>query len=87
MQKHTKNYYRHFGFQDCDFVSCEHCGAKAVDIHHIFPRSYFGSKTKDQQDDVKNLIALCRTCHEEAHANILDRQYLTIIHNAKLNEV
>jgi len=39
----------------------------AVDIHHIEPRSKFGKKTKHLQDDITNLIALCRDCHQKAH--------------------
>ena len=38
---------------------CEHCGKKAVDAHHIIPRSAGGS------NDINNLIALCRACHDE----------------------
>ncbi len=37
---------------------CEYCGKKAVDPHHIVPRSQNGSNEKE------NLIALCRKCHD-----------------------
>ncbi|WP_368366337.1 HNH endonuclease [Chryseobacterium sp. SSA4.19] len=43
-------------------------------------RSEFGSKTKDQQDKIDNLIALCRTCHEKAHANIFTKEFLIETH-------
>ena len=36
---------------------CEYCGKKAVDPHHIVYRSKGGS------NEAKNLIALCRECH------------------------
>lgn len=75
MQQHTKNYLSYFGFPD--FVACENCGAPSVDIHHVIPRSKFGKKEKDKQDHISNLIALCRSCHEKAHANILTKEYLT----------
>lgn len=64
---HVKNYYRHFGYDESDTILCECCGAPAVDIHHIEPRSSFGSKRKRDQDDPGNLIALCRMHHDMAH--------------------
>lgn len=68
MQKHVKNYISHFGY-DTENIPCESCGGVAVDIHHITPRSKFGSKRKDEQDAVGNLVAVCRTCHDKAHAS------------------
>ena len=38
---------------------CEYCGKRAVDPHHIKYRSQGGSNLPS------NLIALCRTCHED----------------------
>ena len=43
MQKHTKVYLKHFGFDSSDFIPCETCGSKAVDIHHIDARGMGGS--------------------------------------------
>jgi 5-methylcytosine-specific restriction endonuclease McrA len=37
---------------------CEYCGKRAVDAHHIKYRSHGGNNL------LKNLIALCRRCHE-----------------------
>lgn len=51
-----------FGFDESDFVPCEVCNGKAVDIHHIESRGMGGSKKKDNPD---NLMALCRTCHDK----------------------
>lgn len=62
MQKHTKIYLDYFSLSEADFVACEICGAKAVDIHHIECRGMGGSKTKDF---IENLQALCRNCHIE----------------------
>lgn len=61
MKKYTKLYYKAFGFGLMDFVACEICGAKAVDIHHIDARGMGGT----DKDDIKNLMALCRGCHIE----------------------
>jgi len=53
-------------------------------LHHITPRSKFGSKEKAKQDNIENLIALCRFHHEQAHANILTKEYLTDLHMGNL---
>lgn len=88
MQQHTKVYYTFFGYDECDFVPCEVCGNKAVDIHHIKPKSSFGSKLKGtnegEQDHISNLIALCRFCHDSAHCYKWSKQELFDIHNAVL---
>lgn len=65
-----------FGYDESSFISCELCGAKSVEIHHIEPRSSFGSKRKDEQDHIDNLIALCRDCHNKVHGP-LSRIYKT----------
>jgi 5-methylcytosine-specific restriction endonuclease McrA len=67
MERHVKNYLQAFGYDESDTILCESCGNKAVDIHHVESRSSFGSKRKKEQDEVSNLIALCRPCHDEAH--------------------
>lgn len=66
MKKHTKIYLEYFGYDETDFIACEMCGAPAVDIHHLEAKGMGGSKTKDY---IENLIALCRYCHTECHAN------------------
>lgn len=60
MKKHTSVYLKHFGYGADDFIPCEVCGERAVDIHHISCRGMGGSKTKDE---IENLMAVCRSCH------------------------
>lgn len=60
MKKHIKVYLDYFGYDTSDFIPCELCGQKAVDINHIFARGIGGSKTKDV---IENLVACCRQCH------------------------
>jgi len=60
MKKHVKVYMDHFGYVGDDFIPCEVCGARAVDIHHIDCRGMGSSKTKDK---IENLMAVCRECH------------------------
>ena len=63
MQNHTKVYMNFLGYGEQDFIPCEMCGSRAVDVHHIEKRN----KTKN--DYIENLIALCRDCHGEKTAN------------------
>ncbi len=60
MQKHTKIYMKYFNYGIEDYIACEVCDNRAVDIHHIFARGMGGSKEKDS---IENLMALCRQCH------------------------
>jgi cytochrome c553 len=64
---HVANYFQAFGYDKSSFIPCEWCGAKSVEIHHVEPRSKFGSKNKAEQDAASNCIALCRSCHNDAH--------------------
>ena len=62
MQKHVKVYMDYFGYGEQDWMPCEWCAGKAVDVHHLEGRG----KGKDV---IENLVGLCRSCHVEAHAN------------------
>ena len=59
MKKYTKLYMDFFGFFGDEYIPCETCNAKAVDIHHIVARRMGGS----EKDQIENLMALCRSCH------------------------
>ena len=44
-----------------DGWKCQNCGSKEqLDVHHIIPRSRGG------EDDERNLVTLCRTCHNDS---------------------
>jgi hypothetical protein len=60
MKNHTKVYLKGMGYDTTDWIPCEVCQSKAVDIHHIESRGMGGSK---HADTIENLMALCRTCH------------------------
>ncbi len=64
MKAHTKIYFDFFGFTTADFISCEICGAMAVDIHHINAKGMGGNPNGDK-DDITNLMAICRADHEK----------------------
>jgi len=77
MKKHTITYLNFFDYTIADFIECEMCKQRAVDIHHINNKGMGGSKTKDY---IENLIALCRQCHDKAHNETFTKQHLTNIH-------
>jgi hypothetical protein len=83
MQKHTKLYLDYFGYTKEDFIACEICGKKAVDIHHIDCRGMGGSK---QRDTIENLMAVCRPCHMKygdikEYTDYLKETHLNFINN------
>ena len=59
MRKYTKLYLQFFDYFGDEYIPCEMCNAKAVDIHHIQARGMGGS----EKDSIENLMALCRNCH------------------------
>ncbi len=81
MKNHTKVYLNHFGYTGEDFIPCETCGARAVDLHHIFRRGMGGSKSADTID---NIMALCRKCHIEYGDKKQYFEFLKNIHKQKL---
>ena len=74
MTNHCKVYMKAFGYSQADFIPCECCGTKAVDIHHITGRG----EGKDIPD---NLMAVCRKCHSRAHEGDLTKGSMQYIHN------
>jgi len=81
MRKHTKIYLNYFKYDISDFIPCEICGGKAVDIHHIHARGMGGSKLKDI---IENLMGLCRSCHEFYGDKVEFYDFLQNIHNKLL---
>jgi hypothetical protein len=82
MKNHTKVYLTEMKYDVSDFIPCEVCGQKAVDIHHIESRGMGGTKTKDS---IENLMALCRKCHVELGDIDQFKDYLKSIHSLKTN--
>lgn len=78
MKKHTKIYFSFFGYDQSDFIPCEVCGSRAVDIHHIEARGMGGSKSSDTID---NLMALCREHHIDLGDKTEYKEYLKNTHD------
>ena len=68
MQTYTKKYLKALGYDETDFIKCEICEGKATEIHHIMTRKKF----RELMNDPRNLMAICRECHQ-AYG---DRKYL-----------
>tara|TARA_R110002074_G_scaffold165947_3_gene326180 strand:- start:113 stop:376 length:264 start_codon:yes stop_codon:yes gene_type:complete len=82
MKKHTKIYFKYFDYIADDFIPCECCGNRAVDIHHIIARGMGGS----EKDNINNLMAVCRTCHIEYGDKKQYLEWLQSIHQEKVKE-
>lgn len=85
MKKHTKIYLDFFGYTTADFIPCEVCGAKAVDIHHIEARG-MGGDPKGDKDVIENLQALCRNCHNAYGDAPKHMKMLKIIHKFTISK-
>ena len=83
MKNHTKIYLKFFGFSTDEFIPCEVCQSRAVDIHHIECRGMGSSKEKDT---IENLMAVCRECHIKYGDKKIHIEYLKEIHKWKLSK-
>lgn len=78
MKKHVKLYLDFFEYTTADFIPCEVCGTKAVDIHHIDCRGMGGTK---KEDTIENIQALCRICHIRYGDKKNYKEFLQDIHD------
>lgn len=65
------------GYGVQDFIPCEVCGKQAVDIHHIIARS----QNKSLLNNIENLMALCRKCHDKYGDK---KQYINLLKDIHL---
>jgi len=84
MKNHTKVYMQHFNYVGDEFIPCECCYAKAVDIHHINARGMGGCNNKDH---IENLMAVCRACHIKYGDAPQHLDYLIKKHKIALNKI
>lgn len=64
-----------------DVILCENCGNPAVDIHHI------KFKSRGGKDEIANLMAICRKCHNKAHCYLIDEKELKKKHLKNISNV
>ena len=80
MKSYTKVYYTFFDLDLCDFVACELCGSEAVDISHIEAKG----RRPDLKDDIRNIMAMCRFCHESTGDKKDYKEVIQKIHVTKM---
>jgi len=78
MKNHTKIYLKYFGYGIDDYIACEICDNRAVDIHHIDARGMGGTKNKES---IEEIMALCRQCHLDFGDKEQYMQFLKDKHN------
>lgn len=83
MKNYTKTYYNFFKYDLCDFIPCEICSKPATEIHHVLARS----KRKDLENDITNLMAVCRNCHVEYGDKKQHLEFLKQVHANKISGV
>lgn len=83
MKPYVKTYLKYFGYDESDFIPCEMCGAKSVDIHHLEPRSI----AKAKENLIDNLMALCRECHDHCGSSREWNNEAKLVHRKKLLSV
>ena len=80
MKSYTKAYLEAFGKDETDFIACEICEKQATEIHHILARSKF----KHLLNDILNLQAICRSCHNAYGDEVYLTSMLLKIHKRVL---
>jgi len=60
MRSYTKKYLDELKLDETSFCGCEVCGCRATEIHHITARS----KYKEGLNKIENIMAICRSCHQ-----------------------
>lgn len=65
-----------------DWIPCECCGAESVDCHHVWARSI----RKDLENDINNIMAVCRECHVKFGDKKDKRDYLIEVHKKYMEQ-
>lgn len=58
---------------------CVLCGSYWDEVHEVIPRSHFGKKGKEHCYQLKNMVAICRACHEQSHTRPARIKIITIL--------
>lgn len=85
MKRHTKIYLQGMSLDGYDFIPCEVCNSKAVDVHHIECRGA-GGDPQGSKDNIDNLMALCRSCHITYGDKKMYKEFLKERHQLILNK-
>ena len=84
MKRHTRIFFKYWGYGDQHLPDCWVCYKPAVDIHHIIGRGQ-GGDPKKIKDSINNLIPLCRDCHTKTDIDREFNEQLKLIVERRLN--
>lgn len=84
VSNYKRKYLRSIDAGEQDIILCELCNAPAQAIHHIHEKGMGGRAGADELD---NLIALCRKCHDRAHRGEIARAALVIIAKQRIRNL
>jgi len=91
MEKYTKTYLTSFGYSLTDnnqFVNCECCDGRASEIHHILNKNrLIQHGLLKVKDDMFNIMAICRQCHDSYGEDNVFIPLLFKIHIKRINGV
>jgi len=64
---------------ECQICKLQFENESNSDVHHIIERKTFKQKKKKVDNNKRNILNLCPTCHRKIHLKeiIIDRWYLT----------
>ena len=62
-----------------DAFRCRDCGVPTTEVHHVASRSAFGKNRLKDCWQPKNMITLCRACHEKAGHPVNRRGHLKML--------
>jgi len=80
MKNYVKTYLKYFGYDESDFIPCEVCQQKEVDIYPLNTKNIAKSKI----NLIDNLIALCRECHVRCDSDRAYNDQARLIHRKNL---
>jgi len=84
LKAYIKTYFIYFGYDESSWIACEcGCGKKAVDIHHLEPKSI----AKKKINLIDNLCAVSRECHQRADYDRSFNDFLKHRHRKNLLSV
>ena len=66
MKRHTRIFFKYWGYGDQHLPDCWVCYKPAVDIHHLISKKMGGVKN-NRLNRIDNLFPVCRSCHTIAH--------------------
>lgn len=91
MKKYTKTYIEAIGASlgdNTQYIPCECCDGRASEIHHILNKNrLIQHGLLKVKDDIFNIMAICRRCHDSYGEDNVFIPLLFKIHIKRINGV